>query len=55
MLGTMGRPKEHGAQTRAALLAAMRAAREAELAAIARAAADKATSERLAVVYKIDT
>jgi len=40
---------------RAALLAAMRAAREAELAAIARAAADKATSERLAVVYKIDT
>lgn len=38
-----------------ALLAAMRASRAEELAAIARAAADKATSERLAVLYKIDT
>lgn len=39
----------------AELLAAMRAHRGDELAAIAHAAADKATSERLAVVYKIDT
>ena len=38
-----------------ALLAAMRSAREAELAAIARTAADEGTSERLAVLYKIDT
>ena len=37
------------------LLAAMHAAREGELASITRAAADKATGERLAVVYKIDT
>jgi enoyl-CoA hydratase/carnithine racemase len=37
-----------------ALLAAMRANRDEELAALARAAADKATSERLAVLYKID-
>ena len=37
-----------------ALLAAMRANRDEELAAIARAAADEATSERLAVLYKID-
>jgi enoyl-CoA hydratase/carnithine racemase len=37
-----------------ALLAAMKASRDEELAAIARAAADKATSERLAVLYKID-
>ena len=37
------------------LLAAMRASRGDELAALARAAADKATSERLAVIYKIDT
>jgi enoyl-CoA hydratase/carnithine racemase len=36
------------------LLAAMRANREAELTALARAAADEATSERLAVLYKID-
>src|SRR4051794_39291173 len=39
---------------RDALLAAMQASRDDELAAIARAAADKATSERLAVLYKID-
>ena len=39
----------------AALLNAMRASRDAELAAIARAAADEGTSERLAVLYKIDT
>ena len=38
----------------AALLAAMRAHRDEELAAIARAAGDKATSERLAMIYKID-
>lgn len=38
-----------------ALLAAMRSARDGELAAVAQAAADKATSERLAVLYKIDT
>lgn len=38
-----------------ALLAAMRANRDEELAAIARAAADEATSDRLAVLYKIDT
>lgn len=37
------------------LLAAMRANREAELAALALAATDEATSERLAVLYKIDT
>lgn len=40
---------------REALLAAMRAARDGELAALARAAADEGTSERLAVLYKIDT
>jgi enoyl-CoA hydratase/carnithine racemase len=40
---------------RGALLAAMQASRDEELAAIGRAGADKATSERLAVVYKIDT
>jgi hypothetical protein len=38
-----------------ALLAAMRSARDDELAAIARAAAAEGTSERLAVIYKIDT
>lgn len=38
-----------------ALLAAMRARRDEELAALTRAAAAKGTSERLAVVYKIDT
>jgi enoyl-CoA hydratase/carnithine racemase len=38
-----------------ALLAVMKARRDEELAAIARAAAAEATSERLAVVYKIDT
>lgn len=37
-----------------ALLAALKANRESELAAIARAAGDEGTSERLAVVYKID-
>jgi enoyl-CoA hydratase/carnithine racemase len=39
---------------RAALLAAMTASRDDELAALARAAADEGTSERLAVLYKID-
>jgi enoyl-CoA hydratase/carnithine racemase len=39
---------------RAALLEAMQAARAEELGAIARAAADEATGERLAVLYKID-
>ena len=38
-----------------ALLAAMRAHRDEELAALARVAADEGTSERLAVLYKIDT
>ena len=36
------------------LLAAMTASRDEELAAIARAAADEVTGERLAVLYKID-
>jgi enoyl-CoA hydratase/carnithine racemase len=38
----------------AELLAEIRRHRDGELAAIARAAADKATSERLAMLYKID-
>ena len=38
----------------ATLLPVVRRQREVELAALARAAADKATSERLAVLYKID-
>jgi 2-(1,2-epoxy-1,2-dihydrophenyl)acetyl-CoA isomerase len=42
-------------QDRRELLAAMRANRAAELAAIARVAADEATGKRLAVLYKIDT
>lgn len=37
------------------LLAAMTASRDEELAAVAQAAADEGTGERLAVVYKIDT
>lgn len=37
------------------LLDAMRASRVDELAALAQAAADEGTSERLAVIYKIDT
>ena len=37
------------------LLAAMRASREGELASLARVAAAEGTSERLAVLYKIDT
>jgi enoyl-CoA hydratase/carnithine racemase len=36
------------------LLAAMKASRAGEMAALARAAADRGTSERLAVLYKID-
>ncbi len=43
------------ASGRQALLPVVRRQREAELAEIARVAADKATSERLAVIYKIDT
>lgn len=38
----------------ATLLACLRARRDDELAAMERAAADKVTSERLAVIYKID-
>ena len=40
---------------REALLAAMRSVRDDELAAIARAAAKEVTSERVTVIYKIDT
>jgi len=40
---------------RRSLLAAMRANRAEELAAVTRAAEDEGTSERLAVIYKIDT
>jgi len=43
------------ASDRQPLLPVVRRQREAELAEIARVAADKATSERLAVIYKIDT
>lgn len=53
-LGAAAGPRAAKAVTAALLLPALRRQRDEELAALARAAADEVTSERLALLYKID-